>query len=362
EPQPQPAPEPEPQPQPAPEPQPQPAPAPEQQPAPVEKEPVALTAREELMLPLKAFGAAIVAGSPLLGRWIVLTRWRGVREVSRTQGSGTPKKTAPTKGEEDADGQEAAEAAPAAKSADTGGFGDLVEQFVLGGFSVAVGCVVLTGGLGMAWPYIAPYAWWLVLAVIVGWCLAVVAFAPEEDADTPENDHDELAGEEPQEGTPEDAEEGEQEQKGEPWPVVQERLRRFVEERVAAGHGGHNPKVKGKGARLDDLLAELQENGALPGMGRRGFMELLAMAEIPYREQMKFRVFEDAGAGLEWKQKNVPGVHVDDLTKNIGHAPRLPAHLVPSIGPSGAPISPPDPAPIPAPGSAAIPAARTPGK
>lgn len=366
-------PEPEPQPQPAPEPQPQPAPAPEQQPAPVEKEPVALTAREELMLPLKAFGAAIVAGSPLLGRWIVLTMWRGVREVSRTQGSGTPKKTAPKKGEEAADGQEAAEAAPAAKSADTDGFGDLVEQFVLGGFSVAVVCVVLTGGLGMAWRHIAPYAWWLVLAVIVGWCLAAVAFAPEGDADTPENDHEKLAGERPQgdleedpgdefEDDGEEAPENDEEAKEARWIAVQESLRTFVEDQVAAGAAGHVKGVRGKGARVDDLLAAQQAQGALPGMERKGMIELLEMAGITVREQMKFRVLEATPTGPKWKPKNVPGVHLEDLAQTLGRTPRLPARLVPDLTPGAAPALAPDTGPESAPESAHIPAARQAGE
>ncbi|MEU7323360.1 hypothetical protein ABZ682_22835 [Streptomyces griseoviridis] len=325
---------------------PQPDGEPQPAPEPVEKETVALTPREELVLPLKALGGAIVAGSPPLAHWIGLMVWRAVREVSRTQESGPVKKD-----DEAADGQK-----------ETAGFGDLAERVARGAFCVAIVCAFLTGGLRAAWPYIAPYSRWIAVAVVVGWCLAAAAFAPDEDADTIENDHEKLAGENPQEDTPEEVDEERQQQKGEPWPVARDRLLRFVEERVASGAGGHNSKVKGKGARLDDLLAELQENNALQSMDRKGFMVLLDTADIPYREQMKFRVFEETGAGAEWKQKNVPGVHADDLAKHLGRPPRLPACLVPSFGPEGTPISPPDSTLTSAPESVAIPTARTPGE
>ncbi|TFV33171.1 hypothetical protein E4K10_30285 [Streptomyces sp. T1317-0309] len=63
---------------------------------------------------------------------------------------------------------------------------------------------------------------------------------------------------------------------------------------------------------------------------------LLERCGITVREQMKFRV--------GGKQKNTPGVHIEDLARDLGHAPRLPAHLVPDLTPTPTPVSGPQPA------------------
>ncbi|MFI2434698.1 hypothetical protein [Streptomyces sp. NPDC018693] len=292
----------------------------------VEKEPVVPTAREELMVPLRAFAAAVAAGSVVLVRQLGKAVGRGLRTASKPQGSGDEN--------------------------EKGGIGDIVEQFILGAFVVVIACLVGGAVMGLLWAFAAPYAGWIVVAVVLGWCLVAAHFAPapedESDERATENDHEKSAGEEPKE----DAEEGEPEEDEEArearWNDVREKLRQFVEQRVAAGAANHTPNVKGRGARVDDLLAEQQQHGALPGMTRKGMIELLEMVGITVREQMSFRVYEETDSGSKWVKKNVPGVHVEDLAEDLGHRPRLPAHLVPSLDPSGAPISPPDPAPIPA--------------
>jgi hypothetical protein len=314
---------------------------PEPEPTAVEKEPVVLTAREELMLPLRAFAAAVATGSGVLVRWFAGAAWEGVRAASKPQGA-----DAASEGEE---------TAPA-----RGGIGDIVEQLVMGVFVVVFAFTLVGGVLGALWVYAASYVGWVVLALVVGWCLLAAAFAPEpgneeeEEEDTTEGDHEKSAGEEPQE----DAEEGEPEDDEEArearWQDVQEKLRQFVEQRVAAGAANRTPNVKGRGARVDDLLAEQQQLGALPGMERKGMIELLGMAGITVREQMSFRVYEETATGSKWVKKNVPGVHVDDLTEDLGYRPRLPAHLVPDLTPGAPPVS--------APGSAPIRAARAAGE
>ncbi|MEU6595332.1 hypothetical protein ABZ923_40100 [Streptomyces sp. NPDC046881] len=315
----------------------------------VDKEPVALTAREELMLPLRAFAAAVGAGSVVLGRWIAGAVWQGVRTASRPQGSGG---TA-SEGEEEA---------PASK----GGIGDTIEQLVLGVFVVVIACTLLSGVVGALWAYAASYAVWVVLGLVVAWCLLAAAFAPapdpedeeEEEDDTTENDHEKSAGEKPQEGAEEGGRGEDDEAREARWSDAREKLRQFVEQRVAAGAANRNPNVKGRGARIDDLLAEQQQHGALPGMTRKGMIELLETAGITVREQMSFRVFEESASGSKWVKKNVPGVHVDDLTRDLGYRPRLPAHLVPDLTPGASPVLGPESAPDPAP----IPAARTAGE
>ncbi|MFF5968205.1 hypothetical protein ACFY64_31680 [Streptomyces collinus] len=311
------------------------------EPGAVEKESVVLTAREELMVPLRAFATAVGSGSVVLLRWLAGSAWQGLRAASKPQGAG-------------GGAGEGEEAKPAA----TGGIGDIVEQLVMGVFVVVFAFTLLGGVLGALWVYAASYVGWVVLALIVGWCLLAAAFAPadeeEAEGDATEDDHEKSAGEEPQEdaeeGEPEDGEEAREAR----WQDVREKLRQFVEQRVAAGAANHNPKVRGRGARVDDLLAEQQQLGALPGMERKGMIELLGMAGITVREQMSFRVFEETATGSKWVKKNVPGVHVEDLTEDLGYRPRLPAHLVPDLTP-GAP-------PVPAPESAPIPAARAAGE
>ncbi|CAL9535507.1 hypothetical protein [Streptomyces sp. enrichment culture] len=283
--------------------QPQPEPADDDQ---------ALTAREELLRSLKACGAAIAAGSPLLLRWIARTLWRAVRDGSRTRTSGE------------------------------GGIADLAERLALGALVVALGGSALAGLLGAVWLVVAPYAGWAGLGLILAWCVAAMCFAvaaPEDDQETAgeEEPDDEAPGEE-DEGQAEDA-----------WEDAREKLRVFVERRAAEVAAGHVEGVKGKGVRVDDLLAEQQRNGALLGVGRSGMIELLQRAGITVRSQMSFRVLEDTGNGQEWVKKNVPGVHVEDLAKDLRRTPHLPPHLVPDLTPTPHPKRPSDGAAIPAP-------------
>ncbi|MER7739990.1 hypothetical protein ABTX34_17020 [Streptomyces sp. NPDC096538] len=273
--------------------------------------PEALTAREELLRPLKACGAAIAAGSPLLLRWMGRTLWHAVREGSRTQQSGE------------------------------GGLGDMLERLVLGLLVVAIGGSALAGALGAVWLALAPYAAWAVAGLILAWCLAAMSFAAKATAE----DDQETAGEEPQ-GDGENTPEEEPEEAAEAsWQDAKEKLRAFVEQRAAAGAAGHLEGVKGKGIRIDDLLAEQQRNGALLGVGRSGMIELLQRTGITVRTQMSFRVLEATGNGQEWTKKNVPGVHVEDLAKDLQRTPHLPPHLVPDLTPTPPQESPTIPAP-----------------
>ena len=274
----------------------------------------ALTVREELLRPLKACGAAIAAGSPLLLRWIARTLWRAVRDGSRTRTSGE------------------------------GGIGGLAERLALGALVVALGGSALAGLLGALWLAVAPYAGWAGLGLILAWCVAAMCFAvatPEDDQETAGEeeleDDDETPGEE-DEGQAEDA-----------WEDAREKLRVFVERRATEVAAGHVEGVKGKGVRVDDLLAEQQRNGALLGVSRSGMIDLLQGAGITVRSQMSFRVLEDTGNGQEWVKKNVPGVHVEDLAKDLKRTPRLPPHLVPDLTPTPHPKRPSDGAAIPAP-------------
>ncbi|MGW2951561.1 hypothetical protein [Streptomyces eurythermus] len=295
----------------------------EPEPSAVAEEPVALTAREELMVPLRAFAAAVAAGSPVAGIWIIKTVWQGVRAASK------PHRT----GGRTADGKEATLDAE-------GGIGDLIEQLVLGVFVVVGACTLAGGAVGVLWTYAAPYAGWVILALVAGWCLLAAAFAPEPEAEegeaTTEGDHEQAAGEEREESAEEGESEEDEEGQEARWQEERNKLRQFVEQRVAAGASGHTENVKGRGARVDDLLAEQQQRGALPGMQRKGMIEHLEMAGITVREQMSFRVYEETSTGWKWVKKNVPGVHVEDLTEDLGRIPRLPAHLVPDLTP-GAP-------------------------
>lgn len=332
-----------------PPPEPQPAPQPE-----APKEPVVLTAREELMQPLKAFAAAVASGSPQLARWIVLGAWNALLSVSQTRSS--PNQAAPNGPEE-----QETPAAPASR----GGFGDLVERLVIGALAAAMAVVFGGGVVGAAWHYAAPYRGWVVVGFVVAWCLAAACFAPSsgfEEEDTPGVDHEKVAGEEPQ-GTDLAGEDGDDaEAKEARWNAVRESLRLFVEQEVAAGHAGYIEGVKGKGASVDHLLAKQQSNGGLPGMERKGMIALLEEVGIPVREQMKFRVLEGAPTGPKWKEKNVPGVHFDDLAKALGRAPRLPAHLVPDNTPGAPPIVGPQSGPESAPILAQIPTSRAAGE
>lgn len=179
-----------------------------------------------------------------------------------------------------------------------------------------------------------PYATIVTAVLTAAW--AVAALIADAIA-RPVNDHEEDAGEEVPEVTAEGEAEAPQEaEQVDPWPATRELLRTFVEHRVTAGASGLKEGVKGRGARVDDLLSEQQENGGLIGYDRKAFIRLLDRAGITVRTQMKFRVAE----GAKWDERNVPGVHITDLADNLGRNPRMPAHLVPDNALGAPPVLP----------------------
>lgn len=301
----------------------------------VEKEPVRLTAREEFTLPLKAFGAAVRAGSPVLVRRIATAAWAGVRAASQTRNT-TPAKPAPKKADEPAadsgegDGGQEEKTAPPAKATPTAaGIGDALEQLVMGALVVVVVCAGVGGLLTVVWAFAAPYAGWVVTGLIVAWCLAAAAVAPavedESEDDTPVNDHENPTGEQDQEGAPETDPAAD-------WARRRMGIRRFVEEAVAAGAAGYREE-KGRGATVDSLLAELQEKTPLPGWDRKRMIEFLELADIPVREQVSFYVTQEVNGREKKVKKNVPAVHVEDLAKELGKTPALPPRFVADITP-----------------------------
>ncbi|MFF0092740.1 hypothetical protein ACFYSF_22645 [Streptomyces canus] len=289
--------------------------------------------------------------------WGLLVRaWRAAS--TKRSPEAAPKVDLQKTGEapEESDGEQPAPADAKAKASGAVRSGAaLVEQILIGGLIV----VVATGGLGVVGsvalyflnPYLKTIGTVSGMVLTTSWAIAALVLGA---ADRPANDHEKSAGEQPQGEASDEAVEAPP--APEAWEIVQKRLLVFVEQRVAAGAAGHTEGVKGRGASVDDLLAEQQENGGLPGMGRQGMIALLEEAGITVREQMKFRVLEETPSGPKWKQRNIPGVHVEDLTHDLKRPPRLPPHLVPAIDPSGTPISPPDPARIPAENYPTIPA------
>lgn len=202
-----------------------------------------------------------------------------------------------------------------------------------------------------------PYATIITSVLTLLW---IVAALTADAVTRPVNDHDEDSGEEDldedaeeSEEDPEEADEDPEETEPvDPWPAQRELLRTFVEHRVAAGARNHTEGVKGRGARVDDLLAEQQANGGLIGIDRNAFEELLTKAGITFRDQMKFRVLEDGKEGPEWVKKNCHGVHVEDLARDLGYTPRLPAHLVTDHTPGLALVPAQESPPIPLPRAA----------
>lgn len=307
----------------------------------VQKEPVRLTAREEFTLPLKALGAAIVTGSPVLARRIATAAWAGVRAASQTRNTTAakpvPKKADLRKGDEPAadsgegdEGQEEKAAPPAKATATAAGIGDALEQLVMGALVIVVACAGAGGLLTVAWSFAAPYAGWVFLGLIVAWCLAAAAVAPavedeDEDEDTPVNDHENPAGEQGQEHAPETNPTAD-------WTRRRMAIRRFVEEAVAAGAAGYRNE-QGRGATVDSMLAELQEKTPLPGWDRKRMIEYLELAGIPVREQVSFYVTQEVNGREKKVKKNLPAVHVEDLAKELGKTPSLPARFVPETTP-----------------------------
>lgn len=313
----------------------------------VEKEPVRLTAREKRMLPVKAFAAAVAAGSPVLTGLILSALWRGVQAASRTQGTAAPqpaptaKAAQPVKASKDDEpaegtgegGKEDEKAAPTGKAGD---LGDTAERLAMGALVIGVVCIMATGVFAFVWSFLAPYAGWIVLGLIVGWCLAAVHVAPELDDDedqegdaAPVNDHENVAGEQPAEDAPEVDPARE-------WARRRSAIRHFVEGSVAAGAAGFREE-KGRGASVDSLLAELQQKKPLPGWDRKRMIEFLELADIPVRDQVSFYVIEEVNGREKKVKKNVPGVHVDDLAKELGKTPSLPPQFVADITPGQPP-------------------------
>lgn len=213
--------------------------------------------------------------------------------------------------------------------------------------------VVAGGTLSSVWAALVyllrPYATITVTVLVLAW----IAAALTADAVTrPEVDHGEDAGEEDvdedlgeeSEDVDDELEEVEQDaQESEPvdpWPAQRELLRQYVEHRVTACASGLKLGVKGRGARVDDLLEEQQQNGGLIGFDRKAMIELLQRAGITVRTQMKFRVREPVGDTWKWTERNLPGVHIEDLAEDLGRTPRVPAHLVADITPGEPPVSP----------------------
>lgn len=306
----------------------------------VEKEPVRLTAREELMLPLRAFGAAVAAGSPVLVCRIATAAWQGVRAASQTRNTAAPAPTprkadlrkddepAADSDEDEGDGGEEKEKAapPARAAAAATGFGDTMERLAMGALVVAVVCTGAVGLLSVVWVFAAPYAGWIALGLVVGWCLAAAAVAPADEDDAPVNDHENEAGEPLQEEDP-----------AEVWARQRAGIRAFVEGAVAGGATGHYEE-KGRGASVDLLLALLRKKRPLLGWERKQTIAFLKSADIPVRDQVSFYVEKEVGGEVKKVKKVCPGVHVDDLTKELGYTPRLPGNLVPDITTGATPI------------------------
>lgn len=135
---------------------------------------------------------------------------------------------------------------------------------------------------------------------------------PDED-DTPENDHETLGEEDPEEPGPGDPET----ERARRVALIWERVEHAVAAAVQAG---------ARGARTVDLLAEFQSGGPLAHWDEKQFRDMLRSIGIPVRDQMYFKV--------DGEKKNQPGVHVEDLSNSLGRAPRLPAHLVPDLTPT----------------------------
>lgn len=137
---------------------------------------------------------------------------------------------------------------------------------------------------------------------------------PEEDpqgsADTPGNDHETLGEEDPEKPDAGNAED----ERARRIALIWERVEHAVAAAVQAGT---------RGVRTADLLTEFQSGGTLHDWDEKRFRDMLRGIEIPVRDQMYFRV--------NGEKKNLPGVHVEDLSNSLGRAPRLPSHLVPDL-------------------------------
>ena len=98
---------------------------------------------------------------------------------------------------------------------------------------------------------------------------------------------------------------------------------KFVEESMATAF--HNGTAEGRGIRVAVLLTAFHKKMHLIDWDEERLTAFLESIGVVVREQMYFKI--------NGKKSNKPGVHVDDLTKLLGHNPRLPAHLVPDLTP-----------------------------
>lgn len=205
-------------------------------------------------------------------------------------------------------------------------FGDRLEN---AGILVLPGIVGLGFAAGAVY-FVRPYAGIIGGTAAVAWVITAWALSPEPAPAADEDQEDEAEEDDAPENDQENQPTGEQPQQN--WALHRKVIRDFVEAAVATAAAGHT-EVKGKGARVDDILAALWERGSCSNWDRKAMMACLDRVGIRYREQMKFRV--------DGKQKNHPGVHIEDLTQDLGYTPHLPAYLIPDL----TPISPPPPHP-----------------
>ncbi|WP_424892399.1 hypothetical protein [Streptomyces sp. XH2] len=304
-----------------------------------------MSVRDEVLAPFRGLPRDIGRGTPVLIRYLVRGLHAALRAALRGIGRQGSAVTPPAKGHAEAGEDQQAGTARASNGQSAGppwkkrkkgpptaapvpaaggrSLADLAEFAAIGFLSLAVAATVFGMVLGYIGHLLAPYRWGIALGLAISWCLAAAMVAPSEE-DTPcleegdepdgKNDHEKLVGEE----TP----------VAEAWSVTQD-LRDFVEGKVAAGAAGY-AEAKGKGARIDDIIAGLQADDRAPeGLDRKTMTRLLGDAGITVREQMKFRI--------DGNQKNQPGVHIDDLTEDLGRRPLLPAHLIPDLTPQHAP-------------------------
>lgn len=188
----------------------------------------------------------------------------------------------------------------------------------------------------------APVLWWLLLIL---WLVSGFPAAPLEqqtsddqgETGEPENDHEEIEVD-VVEGEGEQAVAVETAPAGHSAEEIIARTKKtlidIIEAEVAAGEAGHGP-VRGRGARLVDILAVMRRTKGLtiPADWNKERLAVVVEGElgITYRKQMSFKA--DGDKPGETKKLNEWGVHYDDLTEDLGHTPRLPAHLVPDLTP-----------------------------
>ncbi|MFJ3856177.1 hypothetical protein ACIPRL_08120 [Streptomyces sp. NPDC090085] len=174
----------------------------------------------------------------------------------------------------------------------------------------------------------------VVVVVSAAWSLAAFMNAPQRrDDDAPALEEEAQAQPQPQgegEQEPEDEEPGEdpaQEEErqaaaAKSAEAVARAMKKIVEEESATTFYTD----KRKGVHLTDLLARIQKRGALADWDATRLGEYLTAIGIPVRPQINIK--------RGGRQDNKPGIHYDDLTRVLGHSPRIPAHLVPDLTPT----------------------------